>query len=373
MTQPADTVTKFFRVRNLTTDALVASLSTVEGTAFASLGFKHESGGSPTTYALGSVYTDLTNGYYSWQYSVPSASAHHGQSLLPVSANHTIEILTITGETESQDLASLYNAIAAPVGGVATSFAFGSTVTLELAVYRQREVTQAFSGVDLSTAEYNNWKIGIRDSTQAAVIYDCDSGKLDGLTISGDASGNLTITIPESLIGPLYTTWAVARAYALGDYVRPTTNNGFIYEATVAGTSHAATEPTWPTTEGNTVVDNGVTWTCRKRSLWVASVARVVGDMVRPTAADPTKVYRCTVAGTSHSSEPTWPTTAGQTVVETGGVTWKCMSDPFAALTAGEDTIDLKYEITADKLSTAKTRAIIPSSTLRLLRRENGV
>lgn len=377
MTQPADTVTKFFRVRNLTTDALVAGLSTVEGTAFASLGFKHETGGSPTSYALGSVYTDLTGGYYSWQYAIPSAKANHGQSLLPVSANHGIEILTITGETENYDFDATAALVAQPVGGAGSAFAFGSTVLLDLVAYRQREVTQTFTATDLSTAAYDSWKIGIRDKDQGtsastAVIWDCDSGKLDGLTISGDANGLLTITFPESLIGPIYTTWAVARVYALGDYVRPTTNNGFIYEATVAGTSHAVTEPTWNTTEGATNTDGTVTWTARKRSLWVASVARVVGEMVRPTT-DNGLVYRCTVAGTSHSSEPTWPTTAGDSVTETGGVTWRCMSDPYAALAAGVDSLDLKYEVTADKLSTAKTRSIIPSSTLSLKRRENGV
>ncbi len=377
MTQPADTVTKFFRVRNLTTDALVPSLSTVEGTAFNSLGFYHQLGGSPSSYSLGSTYTDLTGGYYSWTYAVPSTKAHHGQSLLAVSANHGIEILTISGETESQDLDSLSALVAQPVGGAGTAFAFGSTVTLELAVYRQREVTQSFTAIDLSTAEYVNWKIGIRDKDQGteaatALIWDCDSGKLDGLTISGDAVGLLTITFPESLIGPLYTTWVVARAYALGDFIRPTTNNGFIYEATIAGTSHAVTEPTWNTTEGATNTDGTVTWTCRKRSLWLASIARVVGDMVRPTAANPTLIYRCTVAGTSAAGEPTWPTTPGATVTD-GGVTWRCMSDPFAALAVGDDSLDVRYEVTADKLSTAKTRAIIPSSTLTLKRRENGV
>lgn len=377
MTQPADTVTKYFRVRNLTTDALVSGLSITEGVAFNSLGFKHEAGGSPTSYALGSIYVDLTGGNYSWTYTVPAVKAHHAQSLLAVSSNHGIEILTISGETESYDIDGVAALVAQPVGGAGTAFVFGSTVTLELAVYRQRDVTQTFTGVDLSASEFVSWKIGIRDKDQGtdaatALIWDCDSGKLDGLTISGDSGGILTITFPESLIGPLYTSWTAARAYALGDYIRPTTNNGFIYEATVAGISHAVTEPTWVTTEGLTNTDGTVTWTCRKRSLWLASIARVVGDMVRPTAANPTKIYRCTVAGTSAASEPTWPTTAGTTVVD-GGVTWRCMSDPYAALAAGADSLDVKYEVTADKLSTAKTRAIIPSSTLSLKRRENGV
>jgi hypothetical protein len=57
-------------------------------------------------------------------------------------------------------------------------------------------------------------------------------------------------------------TWAGTTAYSSGTYVKPTTENDFYYEATTAGTS-AAGEPAWPTTPGNTVVDSTVTWTCR--------------------------------------------------------------------------------------------------------------
>ena len=56
--------------------------------------------------------------------------------------------------------------------------------------------------------------------------------------------------------------WVVNTAYSVGDIRAPTTPNGFLYRVTVAGTSHAATEPTWPTTLAATVVDNTVTWEC---------------------------------------------------------------------------------------------------------------
>jgi len=61
------------------------------------------------------------------------------------------------------------------------------------------------------------------------------------------------------------TAWEASTAYSLEDIVVPTAGleNGFRYECTTAGTSHATTEPTWPTTEGETVVDGTVTWTCR--------------------------------------------------------------------------------------------------------------
>jgi hypothetical protein len=371
VTQPADTVTKFFRITLASTGAVVAGLSVTEGVAFASLAFKREAGAAAVSYALGSTYTDLTGGYYSWTYSVPAAPANWAADVRAVSATHLLEICTITGETESQDLASIAALVAQPVGGAGASFAFGSPVTLELVAYRYKEATQAFTGVDLSTAAYNNWKMGIRTDDQTSTIWDCDSGALDNFSITGDASGNLSVTMPESMIGPVYTTWTASRTYALGDYVRPITNNGFCYQATAITTGIAAgAEPAWPTTIGNTIVDGGVTWTCRLRSIWLASLVTTVGTMVRPTTPN-AYVYRCTVAGTRAVGEPTWPTTPGTTVAD-GTVTWQCLSNPHAALPVATASIDIKYEVTADKLSTAKTVPIIPSSTLTVKRRENG-
>jgi hypothetical protein len=62
---------------------------------------------------------------------------------------------------------------------------------------------------------------------------------------------------------PRGTTWAASTAYALGALVRPTAaGNKNLFEATVAGTS-GTTEPTWPAGIGSTVPDGGVTWTNR--------------------------------------------------------------------------------------------------------------
>ena len=59
-------------------------------------------------------------------------------------------------------------------------------------------------------------------------------------------------------------TWAVATVYVVGDRVLPVTANNYAYQCTVAGTSHATTEPTWPTTVDGTVVDGAaLTWSCQ--------------------------------------------------------------------------------------------------------------
>ncbi len=61
------------------------------------------------------------------------------------------------------------------------------------------------------------------------------------------------------------TGWVANTAYSIGDFVRRVTPNGTVMIATVAGTSHASTEPTWPA-EGSTVVDGGtLTWRVMRR------------------------------------------------------------------------------------------------------------
>ena len=59
----------------------------------------------------------------------------------------------------------------------------------------------------------------------------------------------------------LDSPWEASTAYILGDYVWPTTFNGYRYVCTTAGTS-GASEPTWPPTLGDTVNDGSVVWTC---------------------------------------------------------------------------------------------------------------
>jgi hypothetical protein len=57
--------------------------------------------------------------------------------------------------------------------------------------------------------------------------------------------------------------WAAETEYAEGDRVHPVTPNGYYYRCTVAGTSSTG-EPTWPTTPELTVTDGGVTWRCER-------------------------------------------------------------------------------------------------------------
>lgn len=79
----------------------------------------------------------------------------------------------------------------------------------------------------------------------------------NGYTTGGATLANASITLVTAANAP---AWAVGTAYKLGQLVRKTTTNGHIYRCIVAGTSHAATEPTWPTNPGEDVTDGTAKW-----------------------------------------------------------------------------------------------------------------
>jgi len=56
-------------------------------------------------------------------------------------------------------------------------------------------------------------------------------------------------------------TWAATTAYALGDVVKATTYNAHTYKCTTAGTT-GSSEPSWTTTNGNTTTSGTAIFTC---------------------------------------------------------------------------------------------------------------
>jgi hypothetical protein len=97
-----------------------------------------------------------------------------------------------------------------------------------------------------------------------------------GFTEHVSSTGTATLVMLDGTKGYVFTTpttagtaiddtaeavWTTVTSIALNARRRPTAANGYIYTATVAGTT-AVAQPTWPTTVGATVVDGTVTWTC---------------------------------------------------------------------------------------------------------------
>lgn len=81
----------------------------------------------------------------------------------------------------------------------------------------------------------------------------------DGLSET-DVYGDYSTTADYSSVGTARST------SALGTVVRPTTHNGYVYELTTAGGTDS-TEPTWPTTPGDSVDGGNNVWICRKEDI----------------------------------------------------------------------------------------------------------
>jgi len=82
--------------------------------------------------------------------------------------------------------------------------------------------------------------------------------------------------------------WIANTAYGVGDrvvctrgYATPVRRR-YVYECTIAGTSHAATQPAWPTS--GTIADGGVTWTTRNPTTW-ANATIFLDYLLSPSTA----------------------------------------------------------------------------------------
>ncbi len=100
-----------------------------------------------------------------------------------------------------------------------------------------------------------------------------------------------------------YEIWLQSTAYSAGAPCVPVTRNGYYYAVTVAGTSHATTEPAWPTTVGGTVVDGTVTWECKGTASWAWTwmLARGAAEGWRWKAAKVANSYDFSADGQSFS------------------------------------------------------------------------
>ncbi len=99
------------------------------------------------------------------------------------------------------------------------------------------------------------------------VSADEESGTGTGYTAGGETLTGKSVTYtPANSFG---TTWAASTAYKVGDIVRPTTGNGYVYRCFVAGTT-GASEPTWSTTKGDNVADGTAEW-----EVWGTGILRV--------------------------------------------------------------------------------------------------
>lgn len=120
------------------------------------------------------------------------------------------------------------------------------------------------------------------------------------------------------------SNWASSTTYVAGDRIKPTTGNGFYYEAVNGGTS-GGSEPTWPIYLGETVDDNGITWEAKgytnNAGAWQADYDYSIGQQISVTVGGIPYLFGISVAGKSGASQPNWSITLGQSTVD-NTVTW---------------------------------------------------
>jgi hypothetical protein len=103
------------------------------------------------------------------------------------------------------------------------------------------------------------WSINPVSAGSGAASTGCPGLPTAGLILFTPVGGCTWESQPFSL-GTPSTTWAPSTAYVVGQLVQPTTPNSHTYQCSTAGTS-GTTQPTWPTGAGATVTDGTVAWT----------------------------------------------------------------------------------------------------------------
>lgn len=124
-----------------------------------------------------------------------------------------------------------------------------------------------------------------------------------------------------------YGMYVNSYAYTTGLQITGTTPTNRLYVCSVAGTT-SSSEPTWNQTIGGTTAAGTSTFITVDKFATVATFA-VSTAYTAGQIVKPTGVsaaeFVVTVAGTSAASAPTWPTAIGGTVTS-GGVTFLCRS-----------------------------------------------
>jgi len=198
------------------------------------------------------------------------------------------------------------------------------------------------------------WEAGEDYAAAAPIVFPGDNAhkyKAQSAGMSGPSEPGTPYTA---------TAWTAEAVIEEGDVIRPTTANGYVYEATtVAGDGETGTtEPDWGTTPDATTVDNDITWTCRDEfsdsntEKWESTREYLLDDVVIPSVPSGW-MYVCTRAGESGSTEPTWPETEDATVDDPdgSGAQWTAHEavvwEPDGASGAQSETVTLTYNGTA--------------------------
>lgn len=111
-----------------------------------------------------------------------------------------------------------------------------------------------------------------------------------------------------------YSAWASSTAYSVGTVVRASTlqASGLVFRCTVAGTS-ASTQPTWPTDIGSTITDGTVTW---------AAISSVYEELAALSPNAIIELFQLALDATLHGTSDIYYFHAGANANVTGNIIW---------------------------------------------------
>lgn len=123
-----------------------------------------------------------------------------------------------------------------------------------------------------------------------------------------------------------FEAWEDGKVYQVGSEVKPTVDNGFIYQCVEVLNHSDAIEPTWPEVAGQEVYDGRLIWKARLIEgtvpVWQASHVYRKGDVVKKTVGTSTLMYQCVgYLGVSGVSQPTWNTSL-EASFDDNQITW---------------------------------------------------
>jgi hypothetical protein len=148
-------------------------------------------------------------------------------------------------------------------------------------------------GYDIEITQGEDWPLGIRAlprNDQGVLYLEDTTGYTATMQVrDGGPGGDVVLegstTDGRIAVGFTPVAWSDATVYAAGQKVVPTEPNGFVYEATVGGTSGGA-EPTWPLVLGGTETDNTVTWRAETTDDAVCNVYISISNSVTAALTD---------------------------------------------------------------------------------------
>ena len=111
-----------------------------------------------------------------------------------------------------------------------------------------------------------------------------------------------------------YASWAATNSYSVGNIVRATTlqASGLVFQCQVAGTS-AATQPTWPTDIGSTIVDGTVTW---------VAISSTYEELAAIAPSAIIELFELQLDATLHGSSDVYRFHNGANANVTGNIVW---------------------------------------------------